>query len=651
MSNESANAAPVTKRSTAWVLTAFGLLALVLAGWRTIATPDIWTHIATGRDIYAHGIPHAATLTFALPANTPWVDATWLYDLSVAALWKFGGAKLVTLAHIGAVMLAFALLSLAAMRRGESEGWSVVLALAMTTWLLLPSFSPGPLLCALVFPAVFLAMLWRGSCWKCARFVLPAMQAAWTGIHPSFLLGPALAALFAADAWLEERRGSKPQIPAMSLGILAGVLLLLTLANPYGFGLHLWLAQLWLDPTRNISLDAASAFSSEFMPTALGFSFYVALAIIAVGLVAIRQRLSAGFAGAAVIGAFLLVRSGTLTPLSAVLIFPFIATSLTAASVYIELATRPGKIVAAVATALLLGIIVSGTHLRSFGLASRFGLGIQNDAVPADAAAVITRTGFPGRMLNLAADGGFLATRIRGREIFCDTRGSLYGGAFYDEFARALVGEPQAMSALENSYHADAILLDCAWPLSGNAAHALIAQGRWALAYFDGTSAIFLRNTIANLQFLRDRHLQQGGLARLEAARRELEEKGAKMAAGNSSRLIGAGHIFLGLGRFAEAETIYRLLTHYSPRMHGAWLGLGIAQEQLGQHTDAIATLQTAAKMRGKDPLPLLWLNSAFRAVGQTKEADDALVRAKEINPAMTEVFLKNPPAPAPRQK
>ena len=447
------------------------------------------------------------------------------------------------------------------------------------------------------------------------------------------------------DAWIEERRGGKPEVPATALGILAAALLLLTLANPYGFGLHIWITNLLLDPSRNISLDALPPFASEFAATPLAYSLHAAVAIIVVGFIAIRQRLSVGIAGAAVIGAFLLVRSPVLTPLCAALIFPFVARSLTAVSAYVPQAVRAARAIALFALLAMAGILFSGVHLRALGLASRVGIGIQRDAFPIEAAeAILTKKGFPDHMLNLGTDGGFLATRIRGRTIFCDTRGSLYGGAFYDLFARALLGDQQVASALHNSYHPGAILLGCAWPRAGDAARALTSRGQWALAYFDGVSAVFVRNTTDNLHFLRDRSLQKSGLARIENAKKEFAEKGGSIGAGNSARLIGAGHLFLGLGKFADAESIYLLLAEKSPSMHGAWLGLGIAQEQLGKHASAIANLQRASQLRSKDPLPLLWLNRALRSNGQLQEADEAQARARNLDAAATEAFLKIAP-------
>lgn len=624
---------------------ALGLLVLALAGWRTIATADIWTHIACGRDIVHNGIPRAATLTFALPPDTGWVNATWLYDLGAAALWKFGGSPLVTVGHIAAILLAFALLALTALRRGDGEGWPVALALGVTTLLFLPVFSPSPLLVAPVFVAAFLARLWRGSCWRIARFALPALQVVWTNMHPSFVLGPMLAALFAIDARLIERRGGKPEIPATALTILAAALALLTLANPYGFGLHAWILHNLPMALRDLSLDAASYFAVEFAQSSLRYAPYAAVAVAAAGMVLIRDRLSIGFTGAAALGAFLLFRSPALTPVSAALLFPFVAASLASFAPGRTFRRLAGGITL-VALAVLAAFLAGGRHLDRLGLAARMGLGIQTDVFPADAAQIIASgPAFPARMLNFPPEGGFLAVRMPRRDIFCDTRIDLYGDAFLARLARGVLGDAQELRTMETEYGCGAILVNCSWPQAGNAAAGLTARGRWALAYFDGAAAIFLRNTVENVPSLRDRRLQRSGIEKIEAARRDYAARvEGGSAPGVSPRLIGAGHIYLGLGRFQEARVVYALLTRGSPHMHGAWLGLGIAQEQLGEHAEAIAALQRAAAMRPKDPLPLLWLSRAWRASGKTQEADAAVEKARALNATLTEAFLKSPP-------
>lgn len=652
---EKAAAAPAERAGTGpagLVLVLLGLLVLAFAGWRTIATADIWTHIACGRDILHSGIPHQANLTFALPAGTPWVNATWLYDLGAAALWKAGGAQLVTLGHIAAVALAFLILALTALRRTENVAWPVALSLAVTTVLLLPVFSPSPVLVALVFVAAFLAKLSRGSCWRLARVALPVLQVLWTNTHPSFVLGPLLAALFAIDALNDERRGDQPEISSRTLGLFAGLLLLLTFANPYGFGLHAWLARVWLTPALNLSLDGASSFAPEFEPTLLRFAPYAALALAASGLLTVRQRLSFGFTGAAAVGAFLAVRQPGLAPLSATLLFPFLAVSIAALTGSAGRHARAAGAATLAALAALAVFIASGKHLERFGLAAQVGLGVQSDLFPSDAATVIAKPGFPGRAINLAPDGGFLATRLPRREIFCDTRGSLYGLPFYAHLAAALGGDAKALRDLETAHRPGALILNCAWPAAGNAVRMLTGQGRWALAYFDGTSAILVRNTAENLPLLRDRHLQRAGLEKLEAARRACAAQADRMFGnGNHARLISAGHFYLGMEKFAEAEVVFRQLTESTPRMHSAWLGLGLSLDQLGRHEEAMPPLRRAAQMRPKDPLPLLCLSRALRATGKTRESDEAVEQARALNADFTAAFLKHPPRPRPERR
>ena len=55
---------------------------------------------------------------------------------------------------------------------------------------------------AMFFLAIFLARVSCASCWKIGRWALPVMQVLWTNCHPSFLLGPLVALLFALDAQL-----------------------------------------------------------------------------------------------------------------------------------------------------------------------------------------------------------------------------------------------------------------------------------------------------------------------------------------------------------------------------------------------------------------------------------------------------------------
>lgn len=650
MSSDSTSSSS-TSRSASKIGLAVGLLAIAAAGLRTIATPSIWTHVANGREIVAHGIPTAPTLTDALPANATWVCATWLYDVLTHVAWTLTGAAGLTLLHVAAVLLGFGLLGRTALRAG-ADAWSLALALAIAAWLLLPGFTPQPVLFALLFLAVFQRGLSCAACWKTCRWALPVVQILWTNIHASFLLGPLLALFHAADSHLAERRGEQRGVPARALAIQAAVLLAATVVNPYLLGLHVHTLGLWMDPSRNLILDAGSLFAVEFSPTLWTWSSYAALAAIAAGFLLIRQRLEVGLAAPAALAAYLIFRSGYLHPISAAMALPFMATALTSVAQVAGRAWQTAAKPAAYAICLGLALLtLLGMPYSRLALLAQPGLGLQADAYPADAAAtVLAKPVAADPFLNLAHDGGFLATRLAGRPVYVDDRGELYGAAHYDQLARALVGDDKAMQAIEKARKPGLIVLNATWPFAGTSVRTLVGTGRWALFYFDGSTAILARNTLENAALTKDRELQQAGLRKLEAAREHYAQSlGGLSGNGNAARLIGAGHVFTAMNMHREAEAVYALLTKGTPTMHGAWLALGIERVQLGRYQDALAPLERAVAMRKKDALALLWLGRALDGVDRKDEAREKFEEAKALNPELVKNFFA--PAQRPAQR
>ena len=68
------------------------------------------------------------------------------------------------------------------------------------------------------------------------------------------------------------------------------------------------------------------------------------------------------------------------------------------------------------------------------------------------------------------------------------------------------------------------------------------------------------------------------------------------------------------------------------PNFAEAHLSRGQALLQLGQLEEAKAACVTAAKLRPRDPQPLLFLGAALRKLERLPEALDALQRALRIN-------------------
>jgi tetratricopeptide (TPR) repeat protein len=104
-------------------------------------------------------------------------------------------------------------------------------------------------------------------------------------------------------------------------------------------------------------------------------------------------------------------------------------------------------------------------------------------------------------------------------------------------------------------------------------------------------------------------------------------------------RLVGAGNMFMSLGRFEEALAIYQALTRGAPAMSYAWLNLGICQLELEQTEQALASLTAATEMLPKNAYSWLWLSRALAQNDQPNDARQAYERAKSINADTARAF------------
>lgn len=645
---ESPAAAPYQRAP--WLIL-LGLLSVAIFGLRTISNSDFWVHLAAGRHILGHGIPRTDPFSFATTPDQPWVNPSWLYEIVLYLLWRMGGAALVIVAHVAAVAGGFALLLPVARRLGADVG--IALALVVAAWVIAPSFAVGPTALTLLFAGVFLRVLDAGAVRLPARVLLCALQVAWANVHGSFLLGPLLALLYAGDAWVAHRRqpaaSGDHARTAQSAAWLAALLFALTLVNPFLLKLHLHALHAATNANAGVMLEWISPFQSEFAPTAARHASTVALVVIACGFIVVRGRLPLAATSLAVASAFLLVLSPRFFEFSALMALPFMTLSLQAVgrALHERLAphaawptalARAVTVLAAVAT---LGAVASGCYFNRTGSASAFGLGAAEDLFPGRACEqVIGRPDFPERALNLAVDGGYLAWKLPQRKVFADTRGSLYGVAFYQDLGRALLGQAQSWSNVVAHWNPQAVILNCAWPGAGAAARHLVEQPAWALVYFDGTTAVLVQRLSGLSRLIADYEVQAEGLIALEAARRQYAGQVAhRSAPRNPPQLIGAGAASFALWRFREAEAIYTLLTLGAPTMTTAWLNLGICQYHRRAYAEAARTLETASRLRPGSVLAWLWLSKSYGALGETEPAEAAMQRARTINAAIADSF------------
>jgi tetratricopeptide (TPR) repeat protein len=639
-----------------------GFVFLAALGLRTISHAGFWQHLAAGRTIAAGGIPRADTLSFTA-AGQPWVDASWLYDRLVYAVWSAGGAAAVTALHVLAVLGAFGLLT--AMARRSAGGLSTAYALLLSAWLLAPRFVAGAGVAGLLFAAAMTYLLRTARRGAVLLGGAAVLQVLWANVHESFLLGPVLAAVFAADALAQKPAAGNAVarrrfVPA---GALIVTVLVASFVNPYGPLLLIRVAADAADVASAYVQEWISPFSAQF-PASLWSRHLVGLGLVigAGGLVAEKRRLPIGLAAPAVLGAFMVVRSLRFIEWFALLAFPFFAVSLAALgalgvswlrSALRERALRLRPLAGALFAVLALvsaGAVVSNAFYTRAGYASRFGVGVESGLLPEAADVALSRPDFPARAVNLATDGGYLAFRYPSRKVFADQRAHVYGAAFYDQLARAVFGDEKAWKDIEDRWQPEAVIVSCAAPGAGTIVRKQVSSGRWALAYFDGATAVLAKPVSANRALIRDAALQSAGLEVLEQERRRyagLVRAGRRSV---SPRLIGAADILLALDRFEQALSVYGLLTEGSPGMANAWLGRGICELKLGRAAEAAATLREACERMPRSIVSLKFLYDACRRAGMDPEAETAKGRALKLNPKAKSLFEpggRPPPAAA----
>ncbi len=613
------------------VFVIIGLLFIAIIGLRTISTPEIWTHLAQGKD--------GAPLSFVATDHA--VNTTHLYDKLAYSAWNVGGARLLVLLNVAGLLSTFILLLPVARKWGGplSQGF----ALLMAGHLMFQSLDTGPQVVMMLFIALFLNLLTTVQKPAILFAALIPLQVLWTNMHDSFLWGPILAALMGVQlrqAAKAAGRRKTMDVQGGTLFVLAAVLFAATLANPHLFKLH---AQVIANIKSPAPVYWSSLFTDYFQIPALKPLIFFSMLLGAGGLITLKKRLPFALTTIAIIGAFLVWTSVRSALLFAVLSFPFMVLSFTAISEYLRgsLGSVLGKqdklLGPATQTVFVLLVVLSivpvvgNCAYVDTGSASNFGLGIEESPFPAGAEAILNHPAFPEKALNLPADGGYLAFHY-GRKIFVDFRPGRYSRELLANLDGMLVGDPKAYDDLYEAYRPEAIIINTLEPNAAQGIVTLLARRLWKLAYFDGSTAILLADKEKFAPIFADKQIQQAGLDNLEKARAEYAAKvGKPCRAGNPPVLIGSGKVFLAFNRPVEAKAIFSLLLQGNHRIPGAWIGLGNSQMLLKEFDAAMASLKTATEMAPNNWLAWASYAAACKRAGNNEAFEEAAAKARLI--------------------
>lgn len=467
-------------------------------GWQKLfRDSDTGWHIRIGEAILRmHTLPATDPYSFTRTGER-WLDWEWASDVCAAAAHGFAGPAGV--AAFFACVIAFC--TWLWFRLHFAVGGDLLLASLMAApmlstvnlhWLARPHvFGWAMLLIAML-------MLERARAGRLNLVWFVALGAAWANLHASFFLGPIVALLYAAGAFLKPliwdsvpSRSGRPALiaaAAMSLG---------TVCNPYGIALHIHVFQ-YLANTE--LLDRIGEFQT--------FNFHVPgaaqiLIMLGIACAGAAAALSARRPEHFLTAAFFLIiglRSARGLPIVALAVLPLANGAITDVfhragglnqalrrrfDAALDYSSRLRAIDAQLSGVALVPFILLMLFViaRSPAIAARSGF--PADEFPVAASSAVA--GLPASARILAPDkfGGYLIYRFNGsRKVFFDGRSDFYGAAFMKDYIRLVEVRPGWREQLTAFHFTHALL-----PNNYSLIPALEQSG-WRTTYKDTTATL-----------------------------------------------------------------------------------------------------------------------------------------------------------------
>jgi len=471
---------------------------------------DAGWHIRTGEQILRSGIlPRTDPFSFTA-AGKPWFAWEWLADVLVGTLYRFSGLAGVALFYSAALAVTVWLW----FRLNWIAGGNFFLAALFAAPMLSTTnlhWLARPHVLSWIFLLLTVRFAIRPQFDRRSYAVIALVSGLWANIHASFLIGPAILALFAICEALHpfvfsansSSTGSWPvpvnknRSQARNFSFAAAVALAATFVNPYGAALHRHVIAYLMD---SALLDRVGEFQSFNFHLAGSTQIILALGIAAAGAIfALSQGKLASFWKIT----FLLVlalRSARGLPLVALLALPLANGTITEAlrsatglnssfRRFLDRALAYSDRLRAIdirssglvwAPALLL---LAAFALRTPSVAAH--TGFPTSEFPVAASAVIETLPAGARIFAPDKFGGYLIYRFAGaRKVFFDGRSDLYGARFLTEYGDLSQLRP-GWQTIFNRYGFTHALLPPNAPL----APALEAAG-WTTLYQDPVATL-----------------------------------------------------------------------------------------------------------------------------------------------------------------
>jgi hypothetical protein len=453
------------------------LAAAALLSFRQVYEPDLWWHLAHGRQDISAGPVRTNLFSFIYPDYRQHFTS-WLFDVSVLAAWRMGGGTGIQALQMALLSATLVLLYAAARRQAPATAAAAVLALA---WVVLePRAIPRPHLISFVGLAACSWLVQRASSEGSARplaWAIPVV-AVWANFHVECVFGAALVGIFGLGELIWPGPLTRREaVRVLGYGLACAIA---TMATPYGWGLWRYL----LENTALPGMLAIAELQPPYLPAYRAFYVYLGLGAL---LLLVRPRqLRVWEVLAATLFAAAGLRYLRLTPLVVLITVPMLAPRLGA------LMARGVSGSAALVTALAAAILLARLPAKAFITELRLGTdAVQMPGFFSTRAIDFARAqGLVGPVFNSGNLGGFVAWQLFPEvRTFQDARFQAHPADHFAAIAQA--------SASQSDW--DALVTGVDWailsrpfpnPLSGVGR---FPRNEWPLVYWDNATEIVVR--------------------------------------------------------------------------------------------------------------------------------------------------------------
>ena len=258
----------VTRRSSWSLPLVFGGIFGVLSTFATVGDPDLFWHLAQGRQTVTEGLARVDTFSWSvngLPVLTDqWLGQVIWYEAYAALGWN--GIIVLRALLVAAIVTLIVATALAAQRRPIVAAIAALPAITLTRF----AWTERPQLMGLCCFAVLVFILRVSAERPRVLLAVPALILMWANLHASFALGLAVAAIACAELWLR-----RPDSRRLAVGVVA-FSIAVTLLTPSGLSIWTSASGHFLSPPRVIQEEGVPDVTQPY-----GFVFaFVVLAVL-----------------------------------------------------------------------------------------------------------------------------------------------------------------------------------------------------------------------------------------------------------------------------------------------------------------------------------------------------------------------------------